>query len=116
MMTICVFRFLYCLSWNTVFFNAPDVKKGFIRRTINSALNDFDAVLPLNTGSAPIFGEIKALLKQEKGLSRKQMRKHNIDIMLASTSISTSSVLIGSDGIYSNISELYPIFHYEKWI
>jgi len=105
---------LYELEYS--FFNAPNYKKQFIRNTIISALNDFDAIISLDAETAPIFGEMKAMLKQKKRLTRKQMRKHNIDIMLASTAICTSSVLISSDSIYSDISELYPLLRFEKWI
>ncbi|MGE0083356.1 MAG: type II toxin-antitoxin system VapC family toxin [Desulfococcaceae bacterium] len=105
---------LYELEYS--FFNAPDDKKEPIRNTICSAMNDFDAVLPLDADTAPIFGEIKAMLKKMKGLSRKEMRKHNIDIMLAGTAICASSVLIGSDSIYADIAECYPMFRFEKWI
>jgi len=105
---------LYELEYS--FFNAPADKKEPIRNTICSALNDFDAVLPLEADTAPIFGEIKASLKRMKGLSRKEMRKHNIDIMLAGTAVCTSSVLIGSDSIYADIAECYPIFRFESWI
>jgi predicted nucleic acid-binding protein len=85
------------------FFNAPDDKKGCIRETINSVLSDFDAILPLELEIAPIFGELKALLRKVKNLNRKEMRKHNVDIILASTAIQTSSVLIGMDSIYQYI-------------
>lgn len=43
---------------------------------------------------APTYGELKALFKNAKNLDRKEMRKHNIDIILASTAIQTNSVLI----------------------
>lgn len=105
---------LYELEYS--FFNAPDDKKEFIRNTIISVLNDFDSVISLDAETAPIFGEIKAMLKQKKRLTRKQMRKHNIDIMLASTAICTSSVLISSDSIYSHIAQLFPLLRFEKWI
>jgi len=105
---------LYELEYS--FFNAPDDKKEIIRNTIISALNDFNAIISLDVETAPIFGKIKAMMKQKKRLSRQQMRKHNIDIMLASTAICTSSVLISSDNIYSDIAQLYPVLRFEKWI
>ena len=80
--------------------NAPQEKKQRIRDTINAILQDFDAILPVEQQTAPIYGELKFRLKYEKRLGRKAMRMHNIDIILASTAISTSSVLIGMDRIY----------------
>ncbi|MDM8525058.1 PIN domain-containing protein [Desulfococcaceae bacterium HSG8] len=98
------------------FFNAPDNKKGRIRNTISSVLYDFDAILSLDRAIAPVFGKLKAILKKEKNLTRKEMRKHNIDIMLASSAISASSVLIGTDSIYMDISKLNSAFRFENWL
>jgi predicted nucleic acid-binding protein len=105
---------LYELEYS--FFNAPDDKKRLIRNTIRSVLQDFDAVLPLDRSAAPVFGQLKALLRKEKNLTRKEMRKHNIDIMLASTAISASSVLVGTDSIYRDIKMLNSEFRFENWL
>jgi len=105
---------LYELEYS--FFNAPDDKKSCIRNTIDAMLQDFDGILPVDQRTAPIFGELKARLKQKKHLSRKAMRIHNIDLILASTAISTSSVLIGMDRIYQDITEFYPEFRFENWL
>ncbi|QTA92992.1 type II toxin-antitoxin system VapC family toxin [Desulfonema magnum] len=104
---------LYELEYS--FFNAPADKKICIRNTIDSLLRDFDAVLPVEQVAAPVFGELKALLRKKKNLSRKEMRKHNIDIMLASTAIINSSVLVGADSIYGDIENLNPMFRSEDW-
>lgn len=104
---------LYELEYS--FFNAPPDKRIRIRNTIDSLVRDFDAVLPVEQIVAPVFGDLKALLRKEKNLSRKQMRKHNIDLMLASTAIKDSSVLVGADGIYSDIESLNPMFRFENW-
>lgn len=66
--------------------------------------------------TAPIFGELKSRLKREKQLSRRAMRKHNIDIMLASTAIGASATLIGMDRIYHDIAEFNPLFRFENWL
>jgi len=98
------------------YFNAPVNKKTAIRNTINSISCDFDALLPIYHSAAPIFGELKAKLKIEKNFSRKEMRKHNIDLMLASTAIDTSSVLVCNDDIYRVISILNKNLVYENWL
>jgi len=65
------------------FFNAPHNKKERIRNTISSVFYDFDAVLPLEQTVAPIFGELKAILRKEKNLSRKEMRSGLKEIAVA---------------------------------
>ncbi|MCP4405570.1 MAG: type II toxin-antitoxin system VapC family toxin [bacterium] len=98
------------------FYNAPDAKKGPIRKTLDSMLGDFDVILPVELGITPIYGELKALLKNAKNLDRKEMRKHNIDIILASTAIHTTSILIGMDKLYQDIAKLHTDFHFENWL
>ncbi len=98
------------------FCNAPDDKKERIRQMITSILTDFDAILPINTETAPIFGKLKADLKRMKNLTRKEMRKHNIDLMLASTAIHFSSILVGVDAIYRDIARLHEQFRIENWL
>ncbi len=98
------------------FFNAPHKKKQRIRETIESIVRDFDRILPVEPQIASIYGELKSRLKHERHLTRKAMRVHNIDIILASTAISTSSVLIGMDKIYHDIADFYPDFQCENWL
>lgn len=105
---------LYELEYS--FYNAPDEKKAPIRKTINAVLNDFDGVLPLALETASIFGELKAMLKKTRHLNRQEMRKHNIDLMLASTAIQTGSILVGTDRIYKEIATLHTAFHFQNWL
>ena len=79
-------------------------------------LRDFDEIIPLDETIAPDFGQIKAKLKERKGVPRNQMRKHNIDIMLASTAICRTFVLVGADRLYAEIADLNPLFRFENWI
>lgn len=104
---------LYELQYSL--FNAPEEKKIQIKTAIENITNDF-VIVPVDLLAAPLFGEIKARLKQEKRLDRKEMRKHNIDIVLASTAISTSSILVSADSIYDDIRRFYPIFRYTNWL
>ncbi len=97
------------------YWNAPEDKKEAIRKTISSLEEDFEAILPVGQEIASIFGELKARLQREKNLSRKEMRKHNIDLLLASSAIVAESVLIGMDRMYLEIARLHEGFRYENW-
>lgn len=59
---------------------------------------------------------MKYRLKNEKQLDRKEMRKHNIDIILASTAIADSATLIGMDKIYLEIQKFFPNLLLENWM
>lgn len=98
------------------YFNAPQDKKAAIRTTIDAIGQDFDAVLPIEQEHASVFGELKANLGKEKRLSRKEMRRHNVDVLLASSAIVTSSVLVGMDRIYEEIARFHDQFRCENWL
>jgi len=104
---------LYELQYSL--FNAPEDKKTQIKAAIEHITRDF-VIVPVDLLAAPLFGEIKAHLKREKNLNRKEMRKHNIDIVLASTAISTSSILISADSIYDDIQRFYSTFRRINWL
>ena len=99
------------------FFNAPSEKRAAIKDIIDRIITQDFVIVPLDQiATARIYGEIKARLKQEKGLDRNEMRRHNIDIMLAAMAIGTSSVLIGGDHIYEEIQKFRSDFKYENWL
>lgn len=104
---------LYELEFS--YHNAPAEKKTGIRKTIDSLQEDFE-ILPVSVSVAFIFGELKAFLKNDKNLSRKEMRKHNIDIALATTAIQEGSVIISSDDIYAQLARCKENLIFENWI
>lgn len=98
------------------YFMAPDDKKQPIRRTIDSIQQDFGAILPVDEALAPVFGELKARLASDRNVGRKGMRKHNIDILLASSAIVAEAVLVGMDQIYDDVAQLHDGFRHESWM
>ncbi len=97
------------------YFNADNAQKPSIKKTLEEIERTFE-VIPLKRDFASIYGEIKSLLKHSKGRKAKDMKRHNIDLMIASTAIAESSIVIGSDSIYKELSSLYPQFHSENWL
>ncbi len=94
--------------------NAPDNKKRAIRKMIEHAKKDF-IVLPLAKEGARIFGKLKKQLVDERKLKKENAKKHNIDIILASTALIHSCVLVSSDGIYRDLNELEPNLTTQNW-
>lgn len=95
--------------------NTLDNLKKKIRKKINK-VESCCSVLPLNRSAVMYFGQLKKGLRDLHNLNKEQIRKHNIDIMLASTAIVESCILVSSDKIYSVLSRLNPQFHSENWI
>lgn len=97
------------------FSNAHPEQQKHIRNTIRKIEQTFE-IIPLKRTFAPIYGDMKSRLKRSKGRKSQEMKKYNIDLMIASTAIEESSVVVGSDRIYEEISELSPRFRFQNWL
>jgi predicted nucleic acid-binding protein len=106
-LTLYEFEYSYC--------NAEAAQKPSIRNTIAKIEQTF-VIIPLKREFARIYGEIKTLLKQSKGRKPKEMKQYNIDLLIASTAIAESSIVVGSDEIYSELASLYPRFQFQNWL
>ena len=97
------------------YFNASATRKSHIRKTIEQIEQTF-AIISLRRNFARTYGEIKSLLKHSTGRKAKEMKRYNIDLLIASTAIAESSIVIGSDRIYQELKTLYPGFQTENWL
>ena len=79
-------------------------------------LEKFDELLPTKQEAARDFGELKAFLKNKRNLDRKEMRKHNIDIVIAATAIYENATIISGDDIYKDLAECKTNLKSENWI
>jgi predicted nucleic acid-binding protein len=94
--------------------NAPDDKKVIIRNDINHLQKNF-TVLPLSIKSSELFGQLKKQYKMLNMINKENIKKHNIDIMLASSAISENIVLVSADKIYIQLQQLNNNFYLEDW-
>ena len=93
--------------------NASVDKKEQIQHMINSML-EFFTVLPLPIDGAKIFGELKQIYKKRNQKSKENIKKDNIDIMIASTAIVNSCIVISYDLIFQDISKEYKNLNIEN--
>ncbi len=63
-------------------------------------LKNYFEILPLSLSGSEIYGQLKADFKQHTGANRKALKKHNIDIMIASISLDNQCILVAKDRIY----------------
>ncbi len=96
------------------FHNAPKDKKKSIRKHIRRISNDYTK-LPLKESGAKHFGRLKKAFKDKKKIGKKDMKEHNIDIMLASVAIVEKCVLVSNDAIFKDFAEFEPKFKFENW-
>jgi predicted nucleic acid-binding protein len=94
--------------------NAPKNKKPVIEQKIIEVQQDF-VILPLSRYGAKIFGNFKKLIRENKMLNQENIKKHNIDLMIAATSVVENYSLVSADSIYNEISSLDDCLKVEDW-
>lgn len=103
---------LYELEY--AFHNAPENKQVIIRNDINHLKNNF-SIIPLSSQSSEIFGQLKKQFKDSSMINKENIKKHNIDIMLASAAICEKGILVSADKIYLHLRQLNNNLHCEDW-
>jgi predicted nucleic acid-binding protein len=94
--------------------NAADTVKPKIRKQIDAILRDF-AVIPVQGNVALHYGYLKSALKELRGISRANIKRHNIDILLAATALEESCVLVSRDSIFQLLADITPRLQLENW-
>ena len=94
--------------------NAPDAKKVIIKNDIDHLKANFE-VAPLSIASAKIFGILKKQLKDSSMISKENIKKHNIDIMLASCAICDNYIMVSADKIFPVLKQFYNGLYIEDW-
>ncbi len=95
--------------------NAPAEKHADIRQVITDIQTDF-TVLGLSVQGAMVFGNLKKHLKETRSPSKENMKKFNIDVMLASTAITHQIVLVSADTVYADLQRHDPSLQVENWM
>ena len=94
--------------------NAPDEKKPAVRQVIADAQSDFE-VLPLSVQGAVVFGELKKRIKNLRDPSKENMKKFNVDLMLAATALALNCCLVSADRVYRELQQYHPSFKLRDW-
>ena len=95
--------------------NSPETMKSILRKRIERA-RSFFSILPVSLESANTFGLLKKELQDVQNLGKKPLKKHNIDLMLASTAITKSCILVSMDKLYSTIQKFNSTLQIENWL
>lgn len=94
--------------------NAPEKKQRVIRNDINHLKAHFE-ILSLSIASAKYFGELKMQFKNSRMINKENMRKHTLDIMLASCAITEGRTLVSADKILPILKQLSNKLDIEDW-
>ncbi len=91
------------LSFYELEFSLSNATDNVIKEKINNLINDlkkFFKVLPLSLSGSACYGTLKANLKQKTGANRKALKKHNIDLIIASIALDNNCILVSKDRLY----------------
>ena len=94
--------------------NAPENKKNIINKKIIEAQTDFD-VISLSKEGSKIFGLLKREVKINKMINKENIKKHNIDLMIAATAIEQNYTLVSADSIYLEVVMLNSQLKLDNW-
>ncbi len=95
--------------------NAPDEKKAVIKQKITEVQQDFE-ILPLSPRGAQLFGILKKAIKDSRSLTKENIKKYNIDVMMAATAISENCILVSADTVYKEIQRLNTELKLKNWV
>jgi predicted nucleic acid-binding protein len=73
-------------------------------------------ILPVPIQGATLFGQLKKQVKDARRLSKENIKKFNVDIMLATTAIIQSCVLVSADTLYNELRQCCPELKVENWL
>lgn len=85
--------------------NAPEQKQRIIRNDIDNLKANFE-IIPLSIASANCFGELKKQFKDSHTMNKQAIKKHTLDIMLASCALSDAYTLVSADKIFPALKQL----------
>lgn len=114
--TICI-SIISLLELEYSFYNTDDlVLQNRIREIIDAIkYSHLHKIIPIDLGIAGLYGSIKSRFKRRAGISRSNIKKHNIDIIIAATALHSNSILVGGDKIYSRIQQYQSNLNIETW-
>jgi predicted nucleic acid-binding protein len=79
-------------------------------------VQQFFYVIPLDIKEMEIYADLKIAYKNHTGISKKDAKKNDIDLLIASTAIALDATLVSNDRIFKTLSEIDSRLKYENWL
>ena len=83
-------------------------------KTKNLMIKHFE-ILSLSEKGAEIFGILKAEYIKHTGIVKEAVKRHDIDLMMASSAIAENAVLVSNDRIFTRLKKVCSDFLLEDW-
>ncbi|NEW59666.1 type II toxin-antitoxin system VapC family toxin [Sulfurovum sp. bin170] len=107
---------IYELTYGMDSFKNEELKAIF-KNALEFLQNDQDTnIFSLDANGATFFSQLKLQYKKATGITAKDAKKNDLDLVIASISMGQEAILISNDGIFKRLAELEPKFKYENWL
>ena len=73
-------------------------------------------IIPLDLKEADIYADLKVAYKNHTGITPKDAKKNDIDLLIASSAIAENAILVSNDKIFEVIAKLDNRLKFENWI
>ncbi len=90
-----------------------DLSDGLMRT--RKTVLDLFSVIPLSLEGSAIYGQLKAHFRNNTGIDKNAIKRHSIDLMIASSSIAAGAVLVSEDKIFQSFMMFHTDFRLERW-
>ena len=91
--------------------------KAIFQNALESLKNDRDTnIFSLNANGATFFSQLKLKYKKVTGITAKDAKKNDLDLVIASIVMGQEAILISNDAIFKRLAELELKFKYENWL
>ena len=94
--------------------NSPEHKKDKIKQGIDNISQSF-VILPLILRYIELFGLLKKQFKDSRSINKENIKKHTMDIMLASCMLSDDCTLVSADKIFPALKQLNNQLQIKDW-
>lgn len=90
-------------------------QKQEIINNMNFIQKYFD-VISLDLKEMEIYADLKVAYKNHTGITKKDAKKNDIDLLIASSAIAENAILVSNDKIFETLSKVEPNLKYENWL
>lgn len=97
------------------FLDTDTERKERVLKTLETMKSSF-SIVNLSFDDSEIYGMLKSQFKTKTGMNQDTLKRHNIDIALASVAIVNNCVIVSRDKIYTDhLQFLNPKLQYKVW-
>ena len=79
-------------------------------------IKEYLTIVPLDMKEVDIFANLKTKYKVSTGIHSNAIKRHNLDLLIASTAIAIGAVIVSQDKIFEKLSTIEPALKYENWL